>query len=132
MGNVTILGTIGLILPAFSEQYTWQKVTTCVHNLLSLQKRWIENYGTMLVKCISTNLSCSVELRKTGYWSTPKYEITGDIINECGLKVSIYNLSSSVISLFIMYTDFYGFHIHKHMHHDVITLHEATKLKLIS
>ena len=80
------LGTIHLLLSEKSEYYTWAKVTTCVHNVLNFQSRWIENYGEMLITC-STGITCNINLSKSSYFSTKKYDIKGDVISGDGEKV---------------------------------------------
>lgn len=38
----------------FGDHYEWNKVTSCIHNILSGQ-RWIEHYGEMSIKNINSN-----------------------------------------------------------------------------
>ncbi|KAI6647126.1 Oxysterol-binding protein-related protein 6-like isoform X2 [Oopsacas minuta] len=80
-------GRINLLLSEKSEHYTWSKVTTCVHNLLNFQSRWIENYGDMLVTCTSTGVTCNICLSKSSYFSNKKYDIKGNVISGEGEKV---------------------------------------------
>ena len=85
--NTYSLGTINLQLLERSEHYTWSKVTTCVHNLLNFQTRWIENYGDMLVTCTSTGVTCKIILSKNSYFSSKKYDIKGDVYSSANDKV---------------------------------------------
>ncbi|XP_069107379.1 oxysterol-binding protein-related protein 6-like [Argopecten irradians] len=43
------LGIVNLFLPKFQDHYKWNKVTTCVHNLLGGQ-RWVDQYGEMQIR----------------------------------------------------------------------------------
>ena len=91
MASLTIttnyIGTINLQLLDRSEHYTWSKVTTCVHNVLNFQSRWIENYGDMLITCTSTGITCNIILSKNSYFSNKKYDIKGDVFTSAGEKV---------------------------------------------
>lgn len=54
----------------FGDHYEWNKVTSCIHNILSGQ-RWIEHYGEMAIKNINSNAcQCKitfVKVRKQRY-----------------------------------------------------------------
>ncbi|XP_036422875.1 oxysterol-binding protein-related protein 3a [Colossoma macropomum] len=43
------MGTIHIELPRFGDHYELNRVTSCIHNILSGQ-RWIEHYGEMTIK----------------------------------------------------------------------------------
>lgn len=38
-----------MILSRFGDHYEWNKVTSCIHNIVTGQ-RWIEHYGEMAIK----------------------------------------------------------------------------------
>lgn len=38
----------------FGDHYEWNKVTSCIHNILSGQ-RWIEHYGEMSIKNVNSD-----------------------------------------------------------------------------
>lgn len=38
-----------LCICRFGDNYEWNKVTTCVHNILS-GRRWIEHYGEITIR----------------------------------------------------------------------------------
>lgn len=48
----------------FGDHYEWNKVTSCIHNILSGQ-RWIEHYGEMAIKNINSNVcQCKITFVK--------------------------------------------------------------------
>ncbi|XP_030644970.1 oxysterol-binding protein-related protein 3a [Chanos chanos] len=56
--EIVPMGTIHVMLPEFGDHYQWNKVTTCIHNVLS-GERWIEHYGEMSIKnTVATGNSC--------------------------------------------------------------------------
>lgn len=51
---------------SFGDHYEWNKVTSCIHNILSGQ-RWIEHYGEMAIKNINSDVcQCKVTFVKVG------------------------------------------------------------------
>ncbi|XP_010618602.1 oxysterol-binding protein-related protein 7 [Fukomys damarensis] len=42
--EIVPVGTVNVSLPRFGDHFEWNKVTSCIHNILSGQ-RWIEHYG---------------------------------------------------------------------------------------
>ncbi|KAG7245113.1 hypothetical protein INR49_023679 [Caranx melampygus] len=62
--EIVPMGTTHVTLPAFGDHYEWNKVTSCIHNILSGQ-RWIEHYGEMSIKNInSNNCQCKITFVK--------------------------------------------------------------------
>lgn len=61
------------VLSRFGDHYEWNKVTSCIHNILSGQ-RWIEHYGEMAIKNINSDAcQCKVtfvKVRKCRYLMT--------------------------------------------------------------
>lgn len=60
-------------MPAFfhslGDHYEWNKVTSCIHNILSGQ-RWIEHYGEISIKNSSSDIcQCKVTFVKVSYIS---------------------------------------------------------------
>ncbi|MEQ2267626.1 Oxysterol-binding protein- protein 3, partial [Xenotaenia resolanae] len=47
--EIVPVGTTHVTLPRFGDHYEWNKVTSCIHNILSGQ-RWIEHYGEISIK----------------------------------------------------------------------------------
>ncbi|NXS88198.1 OSBL7 protein, partial [Erpornis zantholeuca] len=46
--EIVPVGTVNVQLPRTGDHYEWNKVTTCIHNVLS-GPRWIEHYGEVLI-----------------------------------------------------------------------------------
>ncbi|XP_059725421.1 oxysterol-binding protein-related protein 7 isoform X5 [Haemorhous mexicanus] len=47
--EIVPMGTVNVQLPRTGDHYKWNKVTTCIHNVLS-GPRWIEHYGEVLIR----------------------------------------------------------------------------------
>ncbi|XP_062384839.1 oxysterol-binding protein-related protein 3a [Sardina pilchardus] len=56
--EIVPMGTTHVVLPGFGDHYEWNKVTSCIHNILSGQ-RWIEHYGEMSIKNTVTSNNAS-------------------------------------------------------------------------
>ncbi|XP_050388656.1 oxysterol-binding protein-related protein 6 isoform X1 [Patella vulgata] len=70
------LGTVNVTLPKYNDHYRWNKVTTCVHNLLGGQ-RWVDQYGEM--KITNGNIVCKLTFTKASHWSSKRHEVCGSI-----------------------------------------------------
>ncbi|BFZ21724.1 hypothetical protein BsWGS_24762 [Bradybaena similaris] len=76
------LGHVHLVLPKYRDHYRWNKVTTCVHNLLGGQ-RWADQYGEMTIT--NGNIVCKLTFTKGSNNTSPKrYEILGTINSSDG------------------------------------------------
>ncbi|NXV18305.1 OSBL7 protein, partial [Cepphus grylle] len=47
--EIVPVGTVNVQLPRTGDHFEWNKVTTCIHNVLS-GPRWIEHYGEVLIR----------------------------------------------------------------------------------
>ncbi|KAJ8253141.1 hypothetical protein GJAV_G00209580 [Gymnothorax javanicus] len=81
------IGMINVMLPKYGDQYEWNKVTTCVHNILS-GRRWMEHYGEITIRN-STNPTCVCRLTfsKGNYWSASANEVHGVVQDQEGRTV---------------------------------------------
>lgn len=78
------LGTVNVLLPKTGDLYTWNKVTTCVHNLFSNQ-RWVDQYGELRIT--NGRITCKLTFNKASYWSAKRHEIVGAVYDESGQTV---------------------------------------------
>uniref|UniRef100_A0A8D3CCY2 Oxysterol-binding protein n=1 Tax=Scophthalmus maximus TaxID=52904 RepID=A0A8D3CCY2_SCOMX len=82
--EIVPMGTTHVTLPAFGDHYEWNKVTSCIHNILSGQ-RWIEHYGEMSIKNINSDAcQCKVTFVKAKSWSSTVNEIEAVITDSNG------------------------------------------------
>ncbi|KAM4630013.1 oxysterol-binding protein-related protein 3-like isoform 2-T2 [Polymixia lowei] len=82
--EIVPIGTSHVTLPAFGDHYEWNKVTSCIHNILSGQ-RWIEHYGEMTIKNVnSDDCQCKVTFVKAKSWSSTVNEIEGVVTDRDG------------------------------------------------
>ena len=72
------------------EHYTWRKVTTSINNII-VGKIWLDHFGTMMVKCHSTGVECSIEFHQTGWRSSQARRLSGVVKDPKGEVV--YELS---------------------------------------
>ncbi|XP_023657456.1 oxysterol-binding protein-related protein 6 isoform X4 [Paramormyrops kingsleyae] len=81
------IGTVNVMLPRFGDLYEWNKVTTCIHNILS-GRRWIEHYGEITIRNTrSTACICKLTFVKGNYWSSNVNEVQGFIMDQEGKVV---------------------------------------------
>ncbi|XP_019364148.1 PREDICTED: oxysterol-binding protein-related protein 3 isoform X2 [Gavialis gangeticus] len=82
--EIVPIGTTHVTLPAFRDHFVWNKVTSCIHNILSGQ-RWIEHYGEIIIKNLNDDIChCKLTFMKAKYWSPNVHEIEGSVINKSG------------------------------------------------
>jgi hypothetical protein len=63
-------GMCHIRIPRYNDHITYQKATTCVHNIL-VGKMWIDNYGEMVLVNQHNKYRCVVKLTKTGaFWGS--------------------------------------------------------------
>ncbi|XP_070570734.1 oxysterol-binding protein-related protein 6-like isoform X2 [Ptychodera flava] len=72
------VGLVNLTIPKYNDHYRWNKVTTCVHNILSGQ-RWVDQYGEMIIK--NGSITCKLTFAKASYFSNKRYEVYGSIFD---------------------------------------------------
>jgi len=76
-------GEVSLRLKDWGEEYTWNKVTSCLHNLLGAE-RWVDLYGESIISCPSSGLSARIQFVKASYWSSKRHELSGTITDSQG------------------------------------------------
>nr|XP_061808273.1 oxysterol-binding protein-related protein 3-like [Nerophis lumbriciformis] len=85
--EIVPVGTTNVTLPSFGDHYEWNKVTSCIHNILSGQ-RWIEHYGEMTIKNVNSNTcECKITFVKARSWSSTVNEIEGVVTDSSGRVV---------------------------------------------
>ncbi|KJE92277.1 oxysterol-binding protein [Capsaspora owczarzaki ATCC 30864] len=72
-------GVLHVSIPARNDHYTWKKVTTCVHNIVSGQK-WSDHYGEMVISNAAHDLECRLNFVKSGYFGSPTREVIGKVV----------------------------------------------------
>ncbi|KAJ8403371.1 hypothetical protein AAFF_G00351430 [Aldrovandia affinis] len=81
------IGTVNVMLPKFGDHYEWNKVTTCVHNILS-GRRWIEHYGEITIRNTKSSACiCKLTFVKGNYWSSNVNEVHGVVMDQEGKAV---------------------------------------------
>jgi hypothetical protein len=91
-------GTVHVTLKATGEHYTWNKVTTCMRSVFS-QSRYLEHYGTMNIKNETTGHTTTLIFKESGYFSSAKNEVVGNLFSPKGKKVcSIQGSWESVLT----------------------------------
>ncbi|XP_056300330.1 oxysterol-binding protein-related protein 3 isoform X4 [Pseudoliparis swirei] len=81
------VGTTHVTLPGFGDHYEWNKVTSCIHNILSGQ-RWIEHYGEISIRNSSSDVcQCKITFVKAKYWNSSVNEVEGAITDNKGKVV---------------------------------------------
>ncbi|XP_009977964.1 PREDICTED: oxysterol-binding protein-related protein 3 isoform X4 [Tauraco erythrolophus] len=82
--EIVPVGTTHVTLPAFKDHFAWNKVTSCIHNILSGQ-RWIEHYGEIIIKNLNDDTChCKLTFIKAKYWNPNAHEIEGSVMDKGG------------------------------------------------
>ncbi|XP_057195541.1 oxysterol-binding protein-related protein 3 isoform X2 [Triplophysa rosa] len=85
--EIVPVGTTHVVLPGFGDHYEWNKVTSCIHNILSGQ-RWVEHYGEISIKnSNSEKCQCKVTFIKAKYWNSSMNEVEGSVTDHKGKVV---------------------------------------------
>nr|XP_056717378.1 oxysterol-binding protein-related protein 6 isoform X2 [Euleptes europaea] len=81
------IGTLNVILPKYGDCYVWNKVTTCIHNILS-GRRWIEHYGEITIRNTKSSACiCKLTFVKVNYWNSNVNEVQGVVMDQEGKVV---------------------------------------------
>ncbi|XP_042111816.1 oxysterol-binding protein-related protein 7 isoform X2 [Ovis aries] len=82
--EIVPVGTVNVSLPRFGDHFEWNKVTSCIHNILSGQ-RWIEHYGEVLIRNTQdSSCHCKLTFCKAKYWSSNVHEVQGAVFSRSG------------------------------------------------
>lgn len=82
--EIVPVGTVNVSLPRFGDHFEWNKVTSCIHNILSGQ-RWIEHYGEVLIRNTQdSSCHCKITFCKAKYWSSNIHEVQGAVLSRSG------------------------------------------------
>ena len=80
-------GKIQLSLSGHGEDYVWNKVTSCIHNILGAE-RWVDLYGECVISCAKSGLTARIQFVKASYWSNKRHEMSGTITDATGAVVT--------------------------------------------
>ena len=90
-------GKINLTLNTHNEDYVWNKVTSCIHNILG-QERWVDLYGECVIQCSQSGLTARIQFVKASYWSNKRHEIFGTITDSDGnVKTNLFGKWSEAL-----------------------------------
>ncbi|XP_064171286.1 oxysterol-binding protein-related protein 7-like isoform X2 [Anguilla rostrata] len=84
--EVISTGMVNVTLPRYGDHYEWNKVVTCIHNVLS-QQRWLEHYGEVVIRNLNSSVcTCKMTFIKSRYWGSDgtRNEVQGQVLNEAG------------------------------------------------
>ncbi|XP_077482556.1 oxysterol-binding protein-related protein 7 isoform X1 [Stigmatopora argus] len=79
-------GMVNVTLPRCGDHYEWNKVVTCIHNVLS-QQRYLEHYGEVTIRNLKSNAcTCKITFVKSRYWGSEanKNEVQGTVLDQTG------------------------------------------------
>ncbi|KAM3955502.1 oxysterol-binding protein-related protein 6 [Aphomia sociella] len=79
-------GRVHVRLKTTGDHYSWNKVTTCVHNLFGGQ-RWVDQYGDMHITCHGTDITCKLNFIKASSWSSSRHEVRGAVSGAARLRL---------------------------------------------
>ncbi|KAG5855109.1 oxysterol-binding protein-related protein 7 isoform X3 [Anguilla rostrata] len=79
-------GMVNVTLPKFNDHYEWNKVVTCIHNVLS-QQRYLEHYGDIIIHNLNNSVcTCKITFVKSRYWGSDNHtnEVQGTVLDQAG------------------------------------------------
>ncbi|KAL7856977.1 hypothetical protein SRHO_G00158760 [Serrasalmus rhombeus] len=79
-------GMINVTLSRYGDHYEWNKVVTCIHNVLS-QQRYLEHYGEVTIHNLNSSVcTCKITFVKSRYWGSDanKNEVRGQVLDQSG------------------------------------------------
>ncbi|XP_036427633.1 oxysterol-binding protein-related protein 7 [Colossoma macropomum] len=79
-------GMINVTLSRYGDHYEWNKVVTCIHNVLS-QQRYLEHYGEVTIRNLNSSVCiCKITFVKSRYWGSDanKNEVRGQVLDQSG------------------------------------------------
>uniref|UniRef100_A0A672M9F0 Oxysterol-binding protein n=1 Tax=Sinocyclocheilus grahami TaxID=75366 RepID=A0A672M9F0_SINGR len=79
-------GMVNVTLKNYGDHYEWNKVVTCIHNVLS-QQRYLEHYGEVIIRNLKSSVcTCKITFVKSRYWGSDgsKNEVQGQVLDETG------------------------------------------------
>uniref|UniRef100_A0A8C1KFA8 Oxysterol-binding protein n=1 Tax=Cyprinus carpio TaxID=7962 RepID=A0A8C1KFA8_CYPCA len=79
-------GMVNVTLKKYGDHYEWNKVVTCIHNVLS-QQRYLEHYGEVIIRNLKSSVcTCKITFVKARYWGSDgsKNEVQGQVLDETG------------------------------------------------
>ncbi|XP_030629991.1 oxysterol-binding protein-related protein 7 [Chanos chanos] len=79
-------GMVNVTLPKFGDHYEWNKVVTCIHNVLS-QQRYLEHYGEVIIRNLKSSVcTCKITFVKSRYWGSDsnRNEVQGVVLDQSG------------------------------------------------
>ena len=76
-------GSANLEFKDNGDFFTWQKVTTCVHNIV-YGELWIDNYGDMEIKNHRTGDVCLLRFKPCGWFGKEMGVVEGSVTNSSG------------------------------------------------
>ncbi|XP_049587848.1 oxysterol-binding protein-related protein 3 isoform X2 [Syngnathus scovelli] len=81
--EIVPVGSTHVTLPGSGDHYEWNKVTSCIHNILSGQ-RWIEHYGEISIRNSNSDAcQCKITFVKAR-WNSSGNEVEGTITDQKG------------------------------------------------
>ncbi|XP_043110067.1 oxysterol-binding protein-related protein 7 [Puntigrus tetrazona] len=79
-------GMVNVTLKKYGDHYEWNKVVTCIHNVLS-QQRYLEHYGEVIIRNLKSSVcTCKITFVKSRYWGSDgsKNEVQGQVLDGSG------------------------------------------------
>ncbi|TRY86543.1 hypothetical protein DNTS_002566 [Danionella cerebrum] len=70
----------------YGDHYEWNKVVTCIHNVLS-QQRYLEHYGEVVIQNLNSSVcTCKITFVKSRYWGSDgnKNQVQGQVLDQAG------------------------------------------------
>jgi hypothetical protein len=76
-------GTLFVRFPQWSEEYSWTKPNTTVHNII-IGQIYIDNHGSYTVNCPASGARAEITFKKAGWFERSKQEVGATVYDAAG------------------------------------------------
>jgi len=81
--DVFVSGYNQLLIPKFGDDFTWNHLDTCAHNVI-VGWMWVDHFGSLEVVNKTTGDKGVIKFNKCGWLGAGRYELTGEITDKDG------------------------------------------------
>jgi len=95
--DVFVSGTNQLFIPKFGDEFTWNHLDTCAHNII-VGWMWVDHFGTLEVKNKTTGDKGIITFSRSGWLGAGRFELSGGIYDKDGkLRLKITGKWNEVV-----------------------------------
>lgn len=81
--EVFVYGANQFVIPKFGDDFTWNHLDTCAHNVI-VGWMWIDHFGTLEVVNKATGDKGTVNFTRSGWLGSGRFDLNGEIVDKEG------------------------------------------------